>query len=186
MKLYWKRAMMIKLIMTAIFCLIGCADVLRTEEPAPVARIPVEMISLSVSYNDMVRISAYNYELKERNGEVLFSCRYFNDNYEEIAFDDISVDSEYINKMRELVEKYGFVNMEYKKPGPMDHMVSDAPMYSMTMYFPKVVGERISSESHRLNYHPQPGTDEVLKLFYELRDLAVRSIEEEKHENQNQ
>jgi len=177
---------MIKLIVTAIFCLFGCADALNTEESAPVVKIPAEMISLSVSYSDMVRISAYNYELKEKSGEVLFSCCYFNDNYEEITFDDISVDSEYINKMRELVEKYGFANMEYKKPGPMDHMVSDAPMYSMTMYFPKVVDERVSSESHRLNYHPQPGTDEVLKLFFELRELAVRSIEEEKHENKNQ
>jgi hypothetical protein len=134
-----------------------------------VVREPGDMLSLSISYSDMSRISAYDYTLKENGGEVLFSCFFFTDDYEEVSFEDMPVDSKYMDELRSLVEQHGFADMDYKEPGPRE-LAADAPTYSLIMRFPKTIGGRVYSDAHRLNYHPA-GTEDLLKVFLELREI---------------
>ena len=177
MRRCFKLLMFLILIFITLTSLFGCEDsknlLVDTE---PVVRVPEEMISLSIGYTDMVRISAYNYKLREKDGEVFFSCYFFTeDDYEEIDINDLPINSKYMLEMRDLVKKYGFTNMEPREDEHFDGeilFVADAPMYSLTMSFPKTIGERISSESHRLNFHPT-GSDEVLKLFIEIREKYI-------------
>ena len=140
-----------------------------TEPENVVVRKPEDMLSLSISYNDMSRISAYDYTLKEDGGAVLFSCYFFTDDYEEVSFEDIPVGSKYMDEMRSLVEKHGLADMDYKEPGPRE-LAADAPTYSLIMRFPKSINGRVYSDAHRLNYHPA-GTGDLLELFLELRAI---------------
>ena len=138
-----------------------------------VIREPEDIIEISIRYSDMTRTSAYDYSIKVRESEVLFSCYYFDDDFNEISLEEISVDSSYMDKAREIAEKYGFTDLKYREPSIRDLAV-DAPTYYLDIYFPKIVNGRTYRDALRLNYHP-PGSEELLGLFAELSDACTDS-----------
>jgi hypothetical protein len=178
------KKMTIFLILSIAFLLLfGCNDSqIPFEDREPVVRIPEEMISLYIGYTDMVRTSAYYYSLWEKDDEILFSCYFFiEDDYDEIMVEDISIDSRYMEQLREIVKKYRFTDMEYMD-SPTEELpflfAPDAPIYSLRMYFPRISGEHTYSDLHWLNYHPA-GTDVVIEFFIELREKYVSKINSE-------
>ena len=125
-----------------------------------------EQISeLRISYSHMSRFSAKSFELQDKDGKTLFSCRFFDDEDEEIAFEKVSVSSEYMQRLREIAKKYDFASKKQKKSSNKP-FVRDAPMYGMTLYWP-------DKHSLRLNYWPDNG--EVKKLFEEIVELCIRN-----------
>jgi len=128
---------------------------------------PDQVISMSISYVHMTRTSAYGYTLEEKDGQVLFSCHYFTDDGEEVVIEEAPVDAKYMDEMRALVEKYGFLNMKYKEPSLMEQQIRDAPMYTLELGWPQIVNDRTYKDYVRLNYFPT-GTEEVQKLFWEI------------------
>jgi len=127
---------------------------------------PEDVISLSISYSDMSRTSAYSYTLEEKNGEVLFSCQYFNEDYDEINIEEAPVDFAFMTGLRDIVKKHGLQNYRYREPAGMDLGVRDAPVYSLAMRWPKGEGGAYSN-ALRLNYFPE-GTEELIQFFRSL------------------
>ena len=134
-----------------------------------------DIISISVDYRHMTLMSHYSYELKEMNGETMFSCRYFitdADYAAEVTIEQAVVDSKYMKEFRELTEKHGFLNMKYKKPGIMQRGLKDAPIYGLALSWPKEIDGRTYSDSLHLNYHP-PGTEALKEIFLELAEACA-------------
>jgi hypothetical protein len=155
-----KRALILALSALPLLFLMSCGS----KTPQPTNDIaPEDITSLSISYMHMARTSAYSYKLEERNGETLFSCHFFNDDFEEVMMSDILVDSGYMREAREIVTKHGFLKMKYKEPDWLDKLVSDAPSYSI------VIRGHAGSEPLLLNYFPA-GTEELKKLYRSLAE----------------
>ena len=166
-----------------VFSLNNCDSRKHEEETAvivqedieeAVARGAEDIIEISIRYSGMTRTSAYSYSIEFRESEVLFSCYYFDDDFNEISLEEVPIDSSYMGKVREIAEKHGFINMKYREPNNLELEVRDAPMYFLDMYFPKVVNGRTYKDALCLNYHPS-GTEELLKLFAELSDACTDS-----------
>ena len=155
--------MVFPLIITVAISLFGCGG--KTpgnprNEPEPGE--PEDIISIHMGYNHMTRFCPYSYSLRDKGGEILFSCFYYDEENEEVDIENVPVDPEYMDRAREIVKKYGFSNMRYREPSAIDKMVSDAPMYSLSMYWAE-------GRSLRLNYWPG-GAEELEQIFEELRD----------------
>ena len=124
----------------------------------------------------MTRISAYGYTLEEVNGEIFFSCNYFNDDYEEIIMEKILVDPKYMDEARGIAKKHGFSQMKYREPSILQRQIMDAPAASVTMYWmDKEKGGTRPTQRLLLNYHP-PGTDELMELFKLLAKIYAALI----------
>ena len=133
---------------------------------------PENVVSIYIGHTHMSRFSPYWFSLEEKNGETLFSCSYFNvdaDPVQEVTIEDLPVDPAYMDQMRGLIGKYGFLNMTYRKPGPFDSQLRDAPMYSLLLGLPIEVDGRTYRESHRLNYFPN-GAGEVKAILLALAE----------------
>jgi len=174
MKPVWKSVISLVFMIAAVITLNGCGGNI----PNPVKDIPQhetgepeDIITLYMGYNHMTRFCPYDYVLRDKGGEVLFSCFYYDDENEEVNIEDVPVDREYMDRAKEIVKKYGFVHMRYREPGIRDSMISDAPMYSLTMYWPE-------GKSLRLNYWPG-GAEELEQIFEELREAQKYNYNEE-------
>ena len=162
------------IIMIIALSLFGCGA--NAPRPAASMIAPEDITSVSIGYGNMARMAAYSFTLKERDGEVLFSCYYFDRDadYEEITLEDVPVDAKYMDELRVLVDEYGFLNMKYKKPGILASIfardVRDAPSYRLELGWPRDIEGRTSREdSLYLNYFPT-GASEVEAL---MRGIAA-------------
>ena len=169
------RGLLVTLLLLTLISLLGC----RGEKPhSPEETMPVtpeDITSVRISYNHMTRNSAYSYSLEEKDGETLFSCNYFifdDDDLIEITIEKAPVDSGYMETMRELVARYGFLNMQYRESGLLDRQISDAPNYSLLLGSSIVIDGRTYTDHKRLNYFPD-GTEEMKEIFLSLAEICA-------------
>ena len=116
---------------------------------------PENIIGLRLSMTGM-RGPSRSFYLREENGETFFSSSDF-------GLENVSVPPEYMQKLREIAKKHGFVHMKERDTSRMP-FVHDAPMYNTTMYWP-------DNKRLRLNYWP--ARDEMEKFFEGLVDAIV-------------
>ena len=138
---------------------------------------PEDLIALSIGYNHMTRFCPFDFELKDKGGEIFFSCFYYDwdNDYEEVRIEDALVEPEYMDRVREIVKQYGFVHMRYREPGKIAQMTSDAPMYSLRMSWPE-------GNNLRLNYWPG-GAEELEEIFRGLAKEHITNTKEEEINN---
>ena len=122
------------------------------------------LVSLSIGYSHMSMTSAYSYSLEDVNGEILFSCRYY-DKGELVELKKIAVEPIYMDQVREIAEKRGFANMKYREPTAWQKQARDLPMYSVSMEW--LDEGAVRKRYLRLNYFPT-GTDELKEIFLSL------------------
>ena len=114
---------------------------------------------ISISHSHMTRYSMKSFELREINGETVFSCHYFDGEGEEVKHENVSVSPEYMQRLREIAKKYDIARLKENKTSNRP-FVHDAPTCSMTMYW-------TDKQSLRLNYWA--GNGEFEKLFEEIK-----------------
>ena len=133
---------------------------------------PEEISSVSMSYSDMNRNSTYSYELEDADGEILFSCYYFDEDadFKEVTLEDIPVDGKYMDELREIVAEHELLSRRRNEPGSIDLEVLDAPMYSLVLRWITTTEGRTFSDSLRLDYFP-PGAEELRKHFKAMARL---------------
>jgi len=122
------------------------------------------LVSISIGYSHMAMTSAYRYSIEDVNGEILFSCRYY-DKGKLVELKNVRVDSTYMEQVREIVEKRGFANMKYREPTEWQKQARDLPMRSVDMLW--LDEGAVRKRSSRLNYFPT-GTDELKEIFQSL------------------
>jgi len=113
----------------------------------------------------MAMTSAYRYTLEDVNGEILFSCRFYENKGKLVELKNVRVDSIYMEQVREIVEKRGFADMKYREPTEWQKQARDLPMYSVDMYW--LDEGAVRKRNLRLNYFPS-GTDELREIFLSL------------------
>jgi hypothetical protein len=117
-----------------------------------------QITGISISHTHMTLHSMKSFELREVQGETVFSCHFFEDEGE-IKIEEVRVPTEYMQKLREIAKKYDFASLKEKKPSNI--FIHDAPMYRMTLYWPD--NKRLS-----LNYWPANGSEELEIFFREM------------------
>ena len=124
------------------------------------------LVSLSIGYAHMAMTSAYKYTLEEVKGEILFSCRYYDDKNKLVELKRIPVAPIYMEQVRKVVEKHGFANMMYREPAEWQKQARDLPMYSVDMEW--LDEGTVRRRNLYLNYFPT-GTDELKEIFLKLK-----------------
>jgi hypothetical protein len=156
MQIYFKFMMTFVFFICAILLFSYCGMAEATSEVRTLeVSEPEEMIGIELRKTGM-RAPSLFFSLREENGETLFSSS-------EFELEDVVVQPEYMQELREIAKKHGFVHMKEKdmSKGPF---VVDAPMYHMTMYWPE-------KKSLRLNYWP--AHDELEKFFQGIVEACV-------------
>jgi len=129
--------------------------------PSPEVGEPEDMIGLSISYNTG-KGSGNSFELREENGQVLFSHGFLRGRQER-ALEKVPVDPEYMRRLRDMAKQHGFTRMREKDMSKQP-FVHDAPMYEAVMYWP-------DKKRLRLNYWP--AHNELETFFWEIADTLV-------------
>ena len=125
------------------------------------------LVSLTISYAHMAMTSTYRYSLEDANGEILFSCRYYNNKGKLVELKKNVVEPIYMEQVREIAEKRGFANMKYREPTEWQKQARDLPMYSVDMDW--LDEGAVRKRYLRLNYFPT-GTDELKEIFLSLAE----------------
>jgi hypothetical protein len=133
----------------------------EAKSPAEVGE-PEDMIRLSISYSTG-RGAGHSFELREENGQVLFSCHFGKMSRQEMALEKVPVDPQYMRRLRDMAKRHGFTRMREKDLSKRP-FVHDAPMYEMAMYWP-------DNKRLRLNYWPAHA--ELERFFWEIADTLV-------------
>ena len=121
-----------------------------------------DMVRLSIRYS-AGRGDGNFFELREENGQVLFSSRFLKGSRQEMALEKVPVDPEYMRRLRDMAKRHGFAQMRAKDPSKQP-FIHDAPMYEMTMYWP-------GNKRLRLNYWP--AHNELERFFWEITGVCV-------------
>jgi len=147
-------------------CLFSCAflalPVSVGAKPSSEVGAPEGMIGISIRYIPG-RGGGYSFELREEDGQVLFSYRSSRGNRQEMALEKVAVDPEYMRRLRDLAKRHGFAQMRERDLSKRP-FVHDAPMYEATMYWP-------GNKRLRLNYWP--AHEELERFFWEIADTLV-------------
>jgi hypothetical protein len=138
----------------------------------PLASPSGGVTSVSIGYSHMTRTSAYGYTLEEKDGKALFSCRYFTSGGEEVSLERVPVEPRHMDELRAIIERHGLLNMKHREPDWRERMVSDAPVYSLTLRSAKAANGRTPPPPLRLNYFP-PGAEEVKAFFLGLAQACA-------------
>jgi len=163
MQIYCKYLMTFAFFICATFSLFSCGKAeAALKKDTPEVGTPDELIGLSISHTHMSRFSAYSFELRDDNGDILFSCNFFTPDGEEFKLENVNVEPENMRRLREILKEYGFANMKERNTAYAP-FVHDAPMYGITMRWP-------DRKSLRLNYRPAPGGEELEKFFRTLAE----------------
>ena len=118
-----------------------------------------QITGINISHTHMTLYSMKSFELREANGETLFSCHFYSDTTE-VKVEKMCVSPEYMQRLREIAKKYDFASLKEKKKN-IRPFVHDAPMYGMTLYWR-------DKQSLRLNYWPVNGGEELENFFREI------------------
>ena len=121
-----------------------------------------EIIKLSIHYSHMSRYSAFSFELRDDGGNILFSCRFFTTDGQEIILKDVQADPDYMRPLRDRARQHGFEKMQEKRPLGI-FFVRDAPMRGMHITWS-------GGKSKYFNYWPSA----EVEVFF--RNLATQYV----------
>ena len=121
---------------------------------------PEDISALYYNYAHANETNRFNFRLRSDNGNYLFSARYYTKDREKVDLRDVTVDTEYVRKMCELIKEHGILNV---KGNPLRDTSKSAPPYpyaKLNLYWPDMRTLRLDESA--------PGGEELKQFFQDL------------------
>ena len=86
-----------------------------------------------LTLNYVAMRTGFRFSLQEKNGFVLFSCKYWKMGSGSVERENVPVDPAYMRELREFVKENGYLHLEDHDPSKRKVFVADAPHCELTL-----------------------------------------------------